>query len=147
MGYDGGFTKVRMKMENQEQVEKYYSEVRKKIYYAIGSDNFYKFETSAIDLPMLDNTWLQTKVLSEIQDLNNYEIDECDYTYISKSVLEKYIRVLKRVDLSFHYNVDKLSVEQLIELSDEYTNDIKLLEKLYDEFDWDNDTLLFSYSY
>lgn len=96
---------------------------------------------------MLDNTWLQTKVLSEIQDLNNYEIDECDYTYISKSVLEKYIRVLKRVDLSFHYNVDKLSVEQLIELSDEYTNDIKLLEKLYDEFDWDNDTLLFSYSY
>lgn len=32
MGYDGGFTKVRMKMENQEQVEEYYSEVRKKNY-------------------------------------------------------------------------------------------------------------------
>ena len=96
---------------------------------------------------MLDNTWLQTKVLSEIQDLNNYEMDKCDYTYISKSVLEKYIRVLKRVDLSFYYNVDKLSVEQLMELNNEYTNDIKLLEKLYDEFDWDNDTLLFSYSY
>ena len=96
---------------------------------------------------MLDNTWLQTKVLSEIQDLNNYEMDKCDYTYISKSVLEKYIRVLKRVDLSFYYNVDKLSVEQLMELNNKYTNDIKLLEKLYDEFDWDNDTLLFSYSY
>ena len=43
MGYDGGFKKIRMKMRNQSDLDKY-SRLRNSIYNIIGSDNFYKFE-------------------------------------------------------------------------------------------------------
>ena len=39
MGYDGGFTKIRMKMRNQRDLDKY-DRLRNSIYNIIGRDNF-----------------------------------------------------------------------------------------------------------
>lgn len=40
-----------------------------------------------------------------------------------------------------------MSYEEINRLHDEIFNDIRKLEELYNEFDWDNDTLLFDYTY
>lgn len=147
MGYDSGFTKVRMKMENQEQVGKYFRQIRIKMYRIIGYDNFYKFETSAVELPLLDNDWTEALILSKVCKLKNYEVDKCAFTYISKTTLKQYINELKLIKLSEHYDLNKMSYEEINRLHDNIFDDIRKLEELYNEFDWDNDTLLFDYTY
>lgn len=132
MGYDGGFTKIRMKINNQNDLNKYELNLRYDIYDVIGMDNFYKFEGIAIDLPYLDNNWTQVKVLQKTikKDIKNYELDDTHFTLINQDILGQYISDL-------HGSDDR----------EIYLKDIKLLEKLYNEFDWENDTLVFSYSY
>ena len=132
MGYDGGFTKIRMKINNQNDLNKYELNLRHDIYDVIGMDNFYKFEDVAIDLPYLDNNWTQVKVLQKTikKDIKNYELDDTHFTLINQDILGQYISDL-------HGSDDR----------EIYLKDIKLLEKLYNEFDWENDTLVFSYSY
>ena len=134
MGYDGGFTKIRMKMRNQKDLDKY-DRLRNSIYNIIGRDNFYKFENIAVDLPHLDNDWKQFEILKNTlnKKIRNYETDDNDFTLITKDELERYIS-----------NLYKLLDEKELEL---YDKDIILLKELYDTFDWDNDTLVFSYSY
>lgn len=134
MGYDGGFKKIRMKMRNQSDLDKY-SRLRNSIYNIIGSDNFYKFENVAVDLPLLDNDWKQLEILKNTlnEEVRNYETDDNRFTLISKYELKQYIS-----------NLYKLLDEKELEL---YDKDIMLLKDLYDTFDWDNDTLVFSYSY
>lgn len=131
MGYDGGFTKIRMKINSQEELNKYDSNLRYKIYKIIGSDNFYKFEGKVVDLSFLDNSWVQAKVMFKtIEDVKNYVIDDTHFTLITKDILGQYISNL-------HGEED----------NEIYFEDIKLLEDLYNSFDWINDTLVFSYSY
>ena len=134
MGYDGGFKTIRMKMRNQSDLDKY-SRLRNSIYNIIGSDNFYKFENVAVDLPLLDNDWKQLEILKNTlnEEVRNYETDDNRFTLISKYELKQYIS-----------NLYKLLDEKELEL---YDKDIMLLKDLYDTFDWDNDTLVFSYSY
>ena len=134
MGYDGGFKKIRMKMRNQSDLDKY-SRLRNSIYNIIGSDNFYKFENIAVNLPLLDNDWKQLEILKNTlnEEVRNYETDDNHFTLISKYELKQYIS-----------NLYKLLDEKELEL---YDKDIMLLKDLYDAFDWDNDTLVFSYSY
>lgn len=132
MGYDGGFTKIRMKINNQNDLNKYELNLRYDIYDVIGMNNFYKFEGTAIDLPYLDNNWTQVEVLQKTikKDIKNYELDDTHFTLINQDILGQYISDL-------HGSDDR----------EIYLKDIKLLEKLYNEFDWENDTLVFSYSY
>ena len=134
MGYDGGFTKIRMKMRNQKDLDKY-DRLRNSIYNIIGRDNFYKFESMAVNLPHLDNDWKQFEILKDTlnKKIRNYETDDNDFTLITKDELERYIS-----------NLYELLDEKELEL---YNKDIILLKELYDTFDWDNDTLVFSYSY
>ena len=134
MGYDGGFTKIRMKMRNQRDLDKY-DRLRNSIYNIIGRDNFYKFESMAVDLPHLDNDWKQFEILKNTlnKEIRNYEVDDNDFTLITKDELGQYISDL--------YG---LLDEKELEL---YNEDIILLKNLYNTFDWDNDTLVFSYSY
>ena len=134
MGYDGGFIKIRMKMRNQKDLDKY-DRLRNSIYNIIGRDNFYKFENIAVDLPHLDNDWKQFEILKDTlnKKIRNYETDDNDFTLITKYELEQYIS-----------NLYELLDEKELEL---YDKDIILLKELYDTFDWDNDTLVFSYSY
>ena len=134
MGYDGGFTKIRMKMRNQKDLDKY-DRLRNSIYNIIGRDNFYKFESMAVNLPHLDNDWKQFEILKNTlnKEIRNYEVDDNDFTLITKDELERYIS-----------NLYELLDEKELEL---YDKDIMLLKELYDRFDWDNDTLVFSYSY
>ena len=132
MGYDGGFTKIRMKIDTQKQLDRY-NELRGKIYDIIGSTNFYKFEGSAIDLPYLDNNWKQVEVLNKtLGDVNvrNNEVDDNDFTLITEDDLAQYISDL--------YGESDSRI---------YAKDIKQLEHLYNTFDWENDTLVFYYSY
>ena len=134
MGYDGGFIKIRMKMRNQRDLDKY-DRLRNSIYNIIGRDNFYKFESIAVDLPHLDNDWKQFEILKNTlnKEIRNYEVDDNDFTLITKDELWQYISDL--------YG---LLDEKELEL---YNEDIILLKNLYNTFDWDNDTLVFSYSY
>ena len=134
MGYDGGFTKIRMKMRNQKDLDKY-DRLRNSIYNIIGRDNFYKFESMAVNLPHLDNDWKQFEILKDTlnKKIRNYETNDNDFTLITKDELERYIS-----------NLYELLDEKELEL---YNKDIMLLKELYDTFDWDNDTLVFSYSY
>ena len=134
MGYDGGFTKIRMKMRNQRDLDKY-DRLRNSIYNIIGRDNFYKFESIAVDLPHLDNHCKQFEILKNTlnKEIRNYEVDDNDFTLITKDELGQYISDL--------YG---LLDEKELEL---YNEDIILLKNLYNTFDWDNDTLVFSYSY
>lgn len=134
MGYDGGFTKIRMKMRNQRDLDKY-DRLRNSIYNIIGRDNFYKFESIAVDLPHLDNDWKQFEILKNTlnKKIRNYETDDNSFTLITKDELGQYISDL--------YG---LLDEKELEL---YNEDIILLKDLYNTFDWDNDTLVFSYSY
>ena len=134
MGYDGGFTKIRMKMRNQRDLDKY-DRLRNSIYNIIGRDNFYKFESIAVDLPHLDNDWKQFEILKNTlnKEIRNYEVNDNDFTLITKDELGQYISDL--------YG---LLDEKELEL---YNEDIILLKNLYNTFDWDNDTLVFSYSY
>ena len=134
MGYDGGFTKIRMKMRNQRDLDKY-DRLRNSIYNIIGRDNFYKFESIAVDLPHLDNDWKQFEISKNTlnKEIRNYEVDDNDFTLITKDELGQYISDL--------YG---LLDEKELEL---YNEDIILLKNLYNTFDWDNDTLVFSYSY
>ena len=135
MGYDGGFAKIRMKMRNQNDLNKYVN-LRNKIYDYIGKDNFYKFE-SGIRLPMLNNDWIQVKILRETLALTNKRVynayDTNGFTLITQEELRQYISDL----YGFLSNEDVKLLKE----------DIKLLEELYDTFDWENDTLVFSYSY
>lgn len=134
MGYDGGFSKIRMKMRNQNDLNKYVN-LRNKIYNCIGKDNFYKFE-SGIKLPILDNDWIQVKILRETLASTNKRVrnayDTNGFTLITQEELGQYISDL----YGFLSNED-------VELFEE---DIKLLKELYDTFDWENDSLVFSYS-
>ena len=134
MGYDGGFTKIRMKMRNQRDLDKY-NRLRNSIYNIIGRDNFYKFESIAVNLPHLDNDWKQFEILKNTlnKKIRNYETDDNSFTLITKDELGQYISDL--------YG---LLDEKELEL---YNEDIILLKNLYNTFDWDNDTLVFSYSY
>ena len=134
MGYDGGFIKIRMKMRSQKDLDKY-DRLRNSIYNIIGKDNFYKFENIAVNLPHLDNDWKQLEILKNTlnKKIRNYETDDNDFTLITKYELEQYIS-----------NLYELLDEKELEL---YNKDIMLLKELYDTFDWDNDTLVFSYSY
>ena len=134
MGYDGGFTKIRMKMRNQRDLDKY-DRLRNSIYNIIGRDNFYKFESIAVDLPHLDNDWKQFEILKNTlnKEIRNYEVNDNDFTLITKDELGQYISDLY-----------VLLDEKELEL---YNEDIILLKNLYNTFDWDNDTLVFSYSY
>ena len=134
MGYDGGFIKIRMKMRNQRDLDKY-DRLRNSIYNIIGRDNFYKFESIAVDLPHLDNDWKQFEILKNTlnKKIRNYETDDNSFTLITKDELGQYISDL--------YG---LLDEKELEL---YNEDIILLKNLYNTFDWDNDTLVFSYSY
>ena len=132
MGYDGGFTKIRMKMRNQRDLDKY-DRLRNSIYNIIGKDNFYKFESIAVNLPHLDNDWKQFEILKNTlnKKIRNYETDDNSFTLITKDELGQYISDL--------YG---LLDEKELEL---YNEDIILLKNLYNTFDWDNDTLIFSY--
>ena len=134
MGYDGGFTKIRMKMRNQKDLDKY-NRLRNSIYNITGRDNFYKFESIAVDLPHLDNDWKQFEILKNTlnKKIRNYETNDNSFTLITKDELGQYISDL--------YG---LLDEKELEL---YNEDIILLKNLYNTFDWDNDTLVFSYSY
>lgn len=144
MGYDGGFTKIRMKIENQQSLDNYALNLRTPIFDTIGRDNFYKFEGSAVDLRFLDNNWTQTHCLQKVMndsEIRNYECDDTQFTLITKDILEKYI-----VEVKKDYE------EKLLEYGEDeenswYKNDIELLEQLCSSFDWNNDTLVFSYSY
>ena len=93
MGYDGGFAKIRMKMRSQNDLNKYVN-LRNKIYDCIGEDNFYKFE-SDVDLPMLDNDWVQVKILRETLTLTNKRVynayDTNGFTLITQEELRQYI--------------------------------------------------------
>ena len=133
MGYDGGFTKIRMKINTQEELNEYELKLRSPIYEIIGMDNFYKFENIAINLDYLDNSWVQAHVMFETmsdEKFKNYKIDDTHFTLITKDILGQYISNLHG------QNNNKV-----------YFKDIKSLENLYNSFDWDNDTLVFSYSY
>lgn len=134
MGYDGGFAKIRMKMRDQNDLNKYIN-LRNKIYNCIGKDNFYKFE-SGVNLPMLNNDWVQVRILRETLASMNKRVynayDTNGFTLITREELKQYISDL----------YESLSNED-VKLFEE---DIKLLEELYDTFDWENDTLVFSYS-
>ena len=134
MGYDGGFAKIRMKMRNQNDLNKYVN-LRNKIYNCIGKDNFYKFE-SGVNLPRLNNDWVQVKILRETLASMNKRVynayDTNGFTLITQEELRQYISDLYR----FLSNED-------VKL---FKKDIKLLERLYNTFDWENDTLVFSYS-
>ena len=134
MEYEGGFAKIRMKMRNQNDLNKYVN-LRNKIYDCIGEDNFYKFE-SDVDLPMLDNDWVQVKILRETLVLTNKRVynayDTNGFTLITQEELGQYISDL----YGFLSNEDVKLFEE----------DIELLKELYDTFDWENDSLVFSYS-
>lgn len=109
--------------------------MRNKIYNCIGEDNFYKFESS-IDLPLLDNDWVQVIILRQTLVSMNKRVynayDTNGFTLITREELKQYISNL--------YSLSKEDVETLKE-------DIESLEELYDTFDWENDTLVFSYCY
>ena len=126
MEYEGGFTKIRIKMRNQDDLNKYVN-LRNKIYDCIGEDNFYKFESS-IDLPLLDNDWVQVIILRQTLASMNKRVynayDTNGFTLITQEELEQYISNLYKSLLK---------------------EDIESLEELYDTFDWENDTLVFSY--
>lgn len=134
MGYDGGFAKIRMKMRSQNDLNKYVN-LRNKIYDCIGEDNFYKFE-SDVDLPMLNNDWVQVRILRETLASMNKRVynayDTNGFTLITQEELGQYISDL----YGFLSNEDVKLLKE----------DIKLLEELYVAFDWENDTLVFSYS-
>ena len=134
MEYEGGFTKIRMKMRNQNDLNKYVN-LRNRIYDCIGEDNFYKFE-SGVNLPMLNNDWVQVKILRETLASMNKRVynayDTNGFTLITQEELGQYISDL--------YGF--LSKEDIKTLKE----DIKSLEELYNTFDWENDTLVFSYS-
>lgn len=134
MEYEGGFTKIRIKIGNQDGLNKY-ANLRNKIYNCIGEDNFYKFESS-IDLPLLDNDWVQVIILRQTLVSMNKRVynayDTNGFTLITREELKQYISNL--------YSLSKEDVETLKE-------DIESLEELYDTFDWENDTLVFSYCY
>ena len=134
MGYDGGFAKIRMKMRNQNDLNKYVN-LRNKIYNCIGKDNFYKFE-SGVNLPMLNNDWVQVRILRETLASMNKRVynayDTNGFTLITQEELGQYIS-----DLYGFLSSEDVKL---------FEEDIKLLEELYDTFDWENDTLVFSYS-
>lgn len=133
MEYEGGFTKIRIKMRNQDDLNKYVN-LRNKIYNCIGEDNFYKFESS-IDLPLLDNDWVQVIILRQTLALIGKRVynayDTNCFTLITQKELKQYISNLYK-------SLSKENVKTLKE-------DIESLEKLYNTFDWENDTLVFSY--
>lgn len=133
MEYEGGFTKIRMKMRNQTDLNKYVN-LRNKIYDCIGEDNFYKFESS-IDLSLLDNDGVQVIILRQTlasmgkRVYNAYDTN-C-FTLIAQEELKQYISDLYRF-------LQKENIKTLKE-------DIESLVELYNTFDWENDTLVFSY--
>lgn len=142
MGYDGRFSKIRMKFENQDALINYEQKLRLSIYNAIGPKNFYKFEGTCVVLPYLDNNWLQREALSKVikdEDIKDLDIDDCRFTLINKGILYKYINQLNKELLDKFY--DDITISQ------ELNEDIVRLKELYESFDWDNDTLVFSYSY
>lgn len=142
MGYDGGFTKIRMKINTQEDLINYEEKLRLPIYEIIGHDNFYKFEGLSVNLSYLDNNWLQMHSLSKVikeEDLKDYDVDDSRFTLITKDILYKYINQLNR-EL-----YENFSDEDIV--SKELNEDIIKLKELYETFDWENDTLVFSYSY
>lgn len=145
MGYDGGFSKIRMKMDNQLALDNYYTSLRGSIYDIVGRDNFYKFETLAVNLRYLDNTWEQFYALTEVmneKDIKNYENDSCKFTLISKDVLSNYI-----VEVEKLYNKEIAAHGEDDEENKWLKNDITSLKELLSNFNWENDTLVFSYSY
>ena len=85
---------------------------------------------------MLDNDWVQVKILRETLTLTNKRVynayDTNGFTLITQEELGQYISDL----YGFLSNEDTKLFEE----------DIKLLKELYDSFDWENDTLVFSYS-
>lgn len=133
MEYEGGFTKIRIKMRNQDDLNKYVN-LRSKIYDCIGEDNFFKFESN-IDLPLLDNDWVQVIILRQTLALIGKRVynayDTNYFTLITQKELKQYISNLYK-------SLSKENVKTLKE-------DIESLEKLYNTFDWENDTLVFSY--
>lgn len=133
MEYEGGFTKIRMKMRNQNDLNKYVN-LRNRIYDCIGEDNFYKFESS-IDLPLLDNDCIQVTMLRQTLTSMGERVynayDTNSFTLITQKELKQYISNLYRF----------LSKEDTKTLKE----DIESLVELYNTFDWDNDTLVFSY--
>lgn len=144
MGYDGGFTKIRIKIETQEILDNYEKKLRTPLYNTLGKDNFFKFETVAINLRYLDNDWSQVHCLRNVidyKDIRNYENDDTEFTLITKDILKKYI-----VEIKKDYN-EKLLEYGYDEENKFYQKDIQDLEQLYNDFDWDNNTLVFSYSY
>lgn len=144
MGYDGGFTKIKKKLNTQKELNLYELKDRYNLYKEMGDDKFYEFEGSAVDLAFLDNNWIQVKCLKKVmadKKINNYEVDKTHYTLITKDILNEYILEVKNW-------IENYIVEHgIIEKKAYYWNDILLLEKLYKDFDWDNNTLVFSYSY
>lgn len=144
MGYDGGFTKIEKKFNSQMELESYETKDRCNLYETMGKDEFYKFEASAVELGFLDNDWVQVQCLRTVlgdNKINNYESDDAEYTLITKEVLKSYINEAKKQL--------ELYIEEYGEDEENgwFRNDILKMEKLYEEFDWDNHTLVFSYSY
>lgn len=142
MGYDGGFTKIRMKINTQEDLINYEEKLRLPIYEIIGEDNFYKFEGISVELSYLDNNWMQLHSLSKVikeEDIKDYDVDDSRFTLITKDILYKYINQLNR-ELYENFSNDNI-------ISKELNEDIIKLKELYETFDWENDTLVFSYSY
>lgn len=142
MGYDGGFTKIKKKFNSQVELESYEINDRYNLYEEMGREEFYKFEGSAVDLAFLDNDWVQFNCLENVigdGKINNY--DEAQYTLITKDILELYIEEVKEQLESYlkEFGED--------EENGWLRNDILKLENLNKEFDWDNHTLVFSYSY
>lgn len=144
MGYDGAFTRICSKINNQEQLDYYGEKLRFPLYKVIGKEDFYKFEHKAINLEILDNSWLQVEFLNEIlseDKIRNYENDENKYTLITKDILKQYIIHCGK------FLEDKLKKDENDESCKLLKNDIEILENLYESFNWDRHTLVFSYTY
>lgn len=120
-------------MRNQNDLNKYVN-LRNRIYDCIGEDNFYKFESS-IDLPLLDNDCIQVIMLRQTLASMGKRVynahDTNSFTLIAQKELKQYISNLYRF----------LSKEDTKTLKE----DIESLVELYNTFDWENDTLVFSY--
>ena len=98
-------------------------------YLLIGWD-YHSQKAITIDVKQPTNN---VRIYDDIEEIRNYEVDDNDFTLITKDELGQYISDL--------YG---LLDEKELEL---YNEDIILLKNLYNTFDWDNDTLVFSYSY
>lgn len=145
MGYDGGFTKIGIRMENQLVVDDYEQNIREKLYDVIKEEAFHKFESPAVDLGYLDNSWTQVRCLRDVMGDNpikDYDSDDNKYTLITKEILKEYI---SKVKIDYNENIIKYGEDD--EENKMYLEDILSLENLYKNFDWDKNTLVFSYSY